>query len=144
SLALKAELPRARVWGSDLSDAALALSRRNAESLGLDVTFLHSDLLADGEAAAVAARCRALVSNPPYLPDADRGRLAPEVAADPDGALFAGDDGLAVARRLVGQAERLLPTGALLALELDPRNVHTLAAEVGGWREVSVEADLAG
>lgn len=144
ALALGAELPSAEVWGSDLSAEALALARRNAAALGLEARFRSSDLLGDPEVAAVAGRCQALVSNPPYLPDGDRGNLAPEVEADPDDALFAGDDGLAVARRLVGQAERLLPAGALLALELDPRNVHELAAELPAWSGVRVEDDLAG
>lgn len=144
ALALKAELPAAEVWATDLASEALALTRRNAAELGLEVTVRASDLLADPEVARAAARCAALVSNPPYLPEADRGRLAPEAAADPDAALFGGADGLAVARRLVAQAERLLPHGALLALELDPRNAPALAGELTAWRDVRVAADLVG
>jgi len=144
ALALKAELPAAEVWATDLAPEALALTRRNAAELGLEVTVRASDLLADPEVARAAARCAALVSNPPYLPEADRGRLAPEAAADPDVALFGGADGLAVARRLVSQAERLLPPGALLALELDPRNAPALAGELTAWRDVRVAADLVG
>ncbi len=144
ALALKAHLPGAEVWGSDLSPAAVALARRNAEEARLTATFRLSDLLADPDVAQAAARSDVLVSNPPYLPEADRGRVPPEVAADPDAALFAGEDGLDVARRLVRQAARLLPTGALLALELDPRNVNELARSMVTWRNVRVEADLAG
>lgn len=144
ALALKAELPSAVVWGSDASAEAVALSRRNASELGLDVVFRLSDLLADADVAAVAASCDVLVANPPYLPDSDRGQLPPEVRADPASALFAGPDGLAVAKRLVWQAERLLPKGALLALELDPRNAAQMAASLRTWRSARVERDLAG
>lgn len=144
ALAIKAELPEAEVWGCDVSAEAVALARRNAEALALDVSFRRSDLLAHPDVAAVAARCAALVSNPPYLPASDRGALPPEVSADPDTALFAGADGLDVALRLKRQAERLLPGGALLALELDPRNVHAFAARLTGWSGVRVEEDLTG
>lgn len=144
ALALKAEMPGATVWGSDISTEAVALAARNSDTLGLDVTFRLSDLLADPDVAYVAAHCTALVSNPPYLPDVDRLQLPPEVNADPGTALFAGTDGLDVARRLAWQAYKVLPTGALLALELDPRNVHTFAEQLLRWRDVRVESDLVG
>lgn len=144
ALAVKAELPAATVWGADVSPAAVALSARNADALGLDVKFVHSDLLSDPQVAQLAARASAVLSNPPYLPGSDAVNLQPEVTADPSGALFAGEDGLTVARRLVGQAYGLLPPGALLALELDPRNVHELKRTLTGWQDARVEADLTG
>lgn len=144
ALALKAERDDLEVWGSDVSAEALSVARENARRLGLDVTLRRSDLLADADVAAAAARCAALVSNPPYLPLSDREHLPPEVRADPQLALFAGTDGLDVARRLVAQAERLMPLGALLALELDPRNVERLEARLRAWREVRLERDLTG
>jgi release factor glutamine methyltransferase len=144
ALALKAELPAATVWGSDIDARAVALARSNAASLGLDVTFRLSDLLSDPDVARVAANCTAMVSNPPYLPASDAGQLPPELKAEPDAALFGGNDGLAVARRLLDQAAQLLPAGALLALELDPRNVAQLQGRLLAWRSVRVEADLTG
>lgn len=144
ALAIKAELPSAHVWGSDLTPEAVALAKRNAATLGLEVSFRLSDLLADPDVAYMAAHCSALVSNPPYLPDSDRKQLPPEVNMDPGTALFAGADGLDVARRLAWQAYKVLPSGALLALELDPRNVHKFASLLVGWKDVRVESDLVG
>lgn len=144
ALAIKAELPSAHVWGSDVAPEAVALAKRNAAGLGLESVFRLSDLLADPDVAYVAAHCSALVSNPPYLPDSDREQLPPEVNMDPGTALFAGTDGLEVARRLAWQAYKLLPSGALLALELDPRNVHKFAGLLVGWKDVRVESDLVG
>ena len=144
ALALKAERAALEVWGSDVSAEALAVARENGRRLGLEVTWRRSDLLADADVAAAAARCLALVSNPPYLPESDLAHLPPEVRADSELALFAGEDGLAVARRLVLQAERLLPPGALFALELDPRNVERLARRLRGWHDVRLERDLTG
>ena len=144
ALAVRAERPDATVMATDVVPEAVALARRNAAQLRLDVRVLRSDLLAEAEVAAFAAACDVLVANLPYLPDADAGTLQPEAEHDPALALYAGPDGLRLARRLLRQAARLLPGGALLALELDPRNVHAAARETGAWRETRVERDLAG
>lgn len=144
ALALKHAHPAAEVWATDVSGTALDLARRNARRLGLPLVVRRSDLLDDPEVAAAAGRAVAVVSNPPYLPAADRGSLPPEVAGEPPEALFAGADGLEVARRLVGQLAGVLRPGTLLALELDPRNARDLAATLGGWGSVRLESDLAG
>lgn len=144
ALALKSELEEATVWGCDIDPEAVALAASNAVRLDLNVKFRLSNLLADPDVALIAAHCSALVSNPPYLPDSDAAQLPPEVNADPGTALFGGKDGLDIARRLVWQAYRILPTGALLALELDPRNVEQLAQSMTLWRDVRVKSDLVG
>lgn len=144
ALALKAERPDAEVMAADVSAAAVRIARRNAERLGLAIRLRRSDLLADAAVAAFAAGCHAVVANLPYLPAGDAAALQPEARHDPPGALFAGEDGLELARRLLGQADRLLPGGALLALELDPRNVRQASAAAHAWRATTVEADLAG
>lgn len=144
ALAIKAERPDAEVWATDVEPDALAVAQTNARSLGLAVEFRVSDLLADAEVAAVAARCSALVANLPYLPDGDAADLQPEVRHDPPTALFGGADGLDVVERLRAQAGELLPHGALLALELDPRNAGRLLARMRGWSGSRTEADLTG
>lgn len=144
ALALKVERPDADVMAADVAPEAVLATRRNAERLRLAVTVRHSDLLAGADVAAFAAGCQALVANLPYLPAADADSLQAEARHDPHGALFAGEDGLAVVRRLLRQAYRLLPAGALLALELDPRNVRQALREAGAWASAAVERDLAG
>jgi release factor glutamine methyltransferase len=85
-LALKEERPDLTVVGTDLSADALDVARANALRLGLEVQFVHGDLLAGVKADAV-------VCNPPYVKDdAD---LQPEIARhEPALALFAGPDGM--------------------------------------------------
>src|SRR5690554_4361785 len=144
ALALQAERPAATVWGTDVSHEAVALALRNAAELQLPVRFRLSDLLADPDVAHVAARCTALVSNRPDLPEADRARVPPAVQSDVGAGRFAGRGGRTVARRLARQAGRILPGGALLALELDPRNVRAFAGSLVGWKDVRVEEDLVG
>ena len=113
ALALKHERPDLDVTATDTSAAALEVARANAAALALDVTFLHGDLLAG------IASCDAVLSNPPYIAEDERGSLRPEITAhEPEGALFAGNDGLEVIRRLVPAAAAVLARGGLLAIEL--------------------------
>jgi release factor glutamine methyltransferase len=141
ALALADERPDLSVAGSDRSAEALDLARMNGARLGLDVRWLQADLL-DG----VPDELDAVLSNPPYVGEDERALLAPEILRhEPASALFAGEDGLDVVRRLVAQAgerERL----QLLAIEIG----QAQAGAVGGWmREagfavVRAERDLAG
>lgn len=130
ALALKRRFPEARMSGSDVSPAALALARKNARLHGLDVTWLRADAL-----SGVIGPFDLLLSNPSYLPSADRACAPPELSFDPALALYSGPDGLELARRLCRDAPRVLAEGAPLLLELDPRNVRVLAAELRaqGW-----------
>lgn len=132
--------PDAHVTATDVSDDALALARENATRNGTRVAFLHADLL-----HGAPTGLHLVVSNPPYLPDADRENADPEVQHDPPLALYGGADGLDLARQLAAQAPAHLRPGGTLALELDPRNVHHLAAELrnAGW-SARVHDDLTG
>jgi release factor glutamine methyltransferase len=138
ALALKHERPDLEVLATDVSTDALAVARANAVALGLDVTFVHGDLLepVDGQLDAV-------LSNPPYVAKRDLETLAPEVIAEPDEAVFGGHDGFEIVRRLVPAAVARAP---LVALEIG----QGMATVVGGllrdagMTEVSVHRDLAG
>jgi release factor glutamine methyltransferase len=120
-----------------VSEGALAVARANATRLGLDVRFLHADLL-EGVPDADA-----VLSNPPYVEDGMA--LEPEIARhEPAGALFAGPDGLAVIRRLAAQAGR--SPARLLALEVGIGQAPTVAVLVrdAGFDAVEIRRDLAG
>ena len=130
ALALKDERPDLEVLGTDVSAGALDVARGNAERLGLDVAFAHGDLLAGLEADAV-------VSNPPYVAAGDR--LPPDVGLEPREALFGGDDGLDVIRRLVREASDV----PFLALEVGAGQAAAVAGLMAGW-DVELVRDLAG
>ena len=140
ALGVKAARPDAQVTATDLSPQALALARENAALNGLEVTWGQADLL-----TGVPGPFDLIVSNPPYLPDADRAQVQPEVAHDPEVALYGGPDGLSLARRLAAQAAGALAAGGQLLLELDPRNAPAFAAELRarGWA-AGTAADLTG
>ncbi|MBX3026475.1 peptide chain release factor N(5)-glutamine methyltransferase [bacterium] len=112
AVALAHELPALVLAAVDLSPAALAVARRNAQRHGVAerIRFLAGDLY---EPLSAGATFDLIVSNPPYLAPGDAA--SPETACEPPTALFAGADGLDVIRRVVaGAPSRLAPAGALL------------------------------
>jgi release factor glutamine methyltransferase len=111
AVAIAARAPRARVWATDTSPAAVELACENVRRHGLlhRVVVLEGDLL-DPVPGAVDL----VVANLPYLPAAEWARHV-ELAAEPAEAVFAGQDGLEPYRRLLDAAEeRLSPSGALV------------------------------
>jgi len=141
ALALAHERPDLEVLATDSSPDALDVARANAARLGLDgaVSFYEGDLLAG------AGAVDAVLSNPPYVAEADRATLAPEITRhEPPGALFAGADGLDVIRRLVPAAAG---AGArLLAIELGEGQANAVAQlmRAAGYDDVHARRDLAG
>jgi release factor glutamine methyltransferase len=113
AVALAVHLPQALIYASDVSSEALALAGENARRHGVAerIRFLCGDLC-----SPLPEPVHLLVSNPPYLSDADLAEAPPEVARfEPREALYGGADGLAAIRRLLaGAGPFLLPGGALL------------------------------
>ncbi|HVN41946.1 MAG TPA: 50S ribosomal protein L3 N(5)-glutamine methyltransferase, partial [Steroidobacteraceae bacterium] len=113
AIACAVRFPRARVDAVDLSPAALEVARRNAERHGVSARMR----LLEGDVFSAVGRSRydLIVSNPPYVSDAEMAGLPPEYRHEPDLALRAGADGLTIARRiLAGAASHLSPGGALV------------------------------
>lgn len=144
ALAILAERPGAEVMATDTSVAALEIAQENAERLGFPMAFRSSDLLRDPDVRAFAATATAIVSNLPYLPDADRAGAEPEVDRDPPDALYGGPSGLEIVARLVDEAQPLLPKGSWALFELDPRNIDAAAGLARDWSTAEIEEDLAG
>jgi release factor glutamine methyltransferase len=113
AVTLARERPASRIIATDISSEALEVARLNARRLGVAarIEFVETDLL-----NGVDREFDLIVSNPPYVPERDRPQLQPEVRDyEPARALFAGDDGLSIIRRLVDQAaERLKPEGRFI------------------------------
>lgn len=110
-ITLALEVPSAQVDMADLSEDALAVTRKNADRLGAQVSLLRGDLWD----AVDARQYQLIVSNPPYIPDADCLALQAEVMREPPMALKGGMDGLDFYRRIAaGLRKHLLPGGVLL------------------------------
>jgi release factor glutamine methyltransferase len=144
ALALASEWPAARLMATDVSDAALAVARKNAESLGMAerIELAAGDLFAP----VAGQRFHVIASNPPYVPEADRETLAPELRHEPAEALFVSGDGTDLLRRIVAGAGAHLRVGGLLALELAPAQAADVTQCLGeaGFAAIAEHRDLAG
>jgi release factor glutamine methyltransferase len=145
AVTLACERAAARVVATDISEAALAVARSNADRHGVStaIAFKQADLL-DADDGPFDL----IVSNPPYVSDSARGTLAPEVRDfEPEGALFAGADGLAVIRRLVAAAPAHLAPGGSLVFEIGAGQaaaVSRLISSTPGLTMVGTRRDLQG
>jgi ribosomal protein L3 glutamine methyltransferase len=112
AIACARRFPAARVDAVDLSSAALEVAARNVERHG--VAERMRLLCGDAFEPVKGERYDIIVSNPPYVSDAEMDALPPEYLHEPPLALRAGADGLDVVRRiLAGAGDRLEPQGAL-------------------------------
>ncbi len=139
ALALKHERPDLEVAGSDISPEALEVAAANRDRLGLDVVLERADLL-DG----LGHDWDAILANPPYVAEADRELLAPDLAHEPPGALFAGPGGLDLIRRLLPAAAAT--RASLLAVEVGQGQADGVAAlaRAAGFAQAGTVTDLAG
>lgn len=113
-------LANARVAALDISAAALAVARANAEAHGVAhrIEFVESDLFA---ALPAERRFDFVVSNPPYVSQAELAGLAPAVKDhEPRASLVAGERGTEVIEALLGQAADRLKPGGHLLVEVSP------------------------
>jgi release factor glutamine methyltransferase len=141
ALAIARERPNCDITATDISDAALAVARENANRHALpNVEFLSGDWT-----APVAGRTFDLiVSNPPYVPaaDPDLERLGHE----PQMALVSGEGGLDAIRRISVEAKSVIRQGGTLLIEHGDSQQQEIARilSADGWTEISHVNDLAG
>ncbi|MBO9533350.1 MAG: peptide chain release factor N(5)-glutamine methyltransferase [Solirubrobacteraceae bacterium] len=159
AIALAARRPDLTITASDVSEAALAVARRNAAAVAraertssappateevrsapwlAPIAFQHASLLG-------AWRGEVVISNPPYVEDDWRAQASPELAHEPELALYAGADGLDVIRALVAQCAAHAEV-ALVLLEHGHQQgaaIRDLLAEAG-FPDPITEPDLAG
>lgn len=145
AIALAKHLTDARIVATDLSGAALELAELNAGTNEVlsRIRFLPGDLLEP----VAGEQFELIVSNPPYVAERDRETLTVEVRDyEPAEALFAGEDGLAVYRRLIPAAWAALVLGGWIVLEIgygQETSVRELLSEAG-FAEIDCAADLQG
>lgn len=142
AVTLKLERPDWQVTAVDLSPEALAVARDNAARLDADIRYLHSDLFS----ALSGQTFDLIVSNPPYVAEADPHMAQGDVRFEPPSALTSGVDGLDAIRAIVSRAATHLADGGWLLLEHgwdQGEAVGHLLAETG-FSDVFLDRDLAG
>lgn len=142
AVTLALEFPQSLVAALDISPDALAVAQDNAARLNTlsRTRILQSDLLA----AVTGETFDLIVSNPPYIPLIEKDTLHAQVREyEPHLALFGGEDGHDVLRRLIPQAKDALSPGGWLILETAGRSA--IADELlSGWQQVHWVRDLQG
>jgi release factor glutamine methyltransferase len=142
---LLSEFPRAVGVGVDRSEKALGVAQTNAEALGLSerAQFMAGDWL-----APLSGEFDLVIANPPYIADGDRESLARDVVGyEPEGALFAGDDGLDAYRAILPGLVGRLSGDALVLMECGSAQADTLRAmmaEIAPEKSLFTMIDLAG
>lgn len=149
ALSIAGETEASAVWAGDLSPAAVALTVRNRDALGLGdrVAVAEGDLYG-ALPEELMGTLDVVVSNPPYIPSAVVPTLPDEVVGfEPGLALDGGPDGLDIFRRLLEGAPAWLAPGGMLCVELFEESLDDACALVraqGGWASVEAHDDLAG
>lgn len=149
AVAMAKQLPRAKIYATDICRRAIEVARENAKSHGVlqQISFLQGDLLDPLFARGLGGQFDLIVSNPPYVATGDLPTLLPEVHYEPVEALDGGQDGLTFHRRIISGASVLLRPAGWLALEMavrQGRSLNRLFRDQGVFSDVAVVPDLSG
>ncbi len=144
AVSLAIERPAARVVATDVSHAALLVARENARRHQVlnRIRFVQADLT-----AGLVLEADLIVSNPPYVPEFNAATLPDDVLRyEPATALFGGDDGLVLIRRLFATTPPLLADGGAFIVEFGfgQETAVREIAEHEGWHVRRIVNDLQG
>ena len=142
-ISMAAELGiRAEVTCTDISNDALNLAQENKDILGIkNVTFLTSNLFSN-----IEERYDLIIANLPYVPETDRNTLAPELAHDPDLALYSGNDGLDLIKLFIAKLPNHLNDNAIVTMEIgihQNKHVEELLSNAG-FTDIKTQKDISG
>jgi release factor glutamine methyltransferase len=150
AVAIARQRPRARLIATDLSSRSLDVARQNAarHSVGERMIWLEGNLLGALAGQRLEGQVDVIVSNPPYIAEADWATLQPEVRLfEPRGALVAGPKGTELHERLLQEAGRYLSPGGALILEVgagQARTIRQIVEQISGYRFHRLVYDEAG
>jgi release factor glutamine methyltransferase len=142
--------PRARLIATELSNTSLDVARHNAarHAVGERITWLEGDLLRPLAEQGLEGRIDVIVSNPPYIAEADWATLQPEVRLfEPRAALVAGPQGTELHERLLQEAARYLAPGGALIMEIgagQARAMQRIVGQIPEYRFHQLVYDAAG
>lgn len=144
ALALAKELPRAEILAVDVSAEALEVAKANAARLQLEarIHFAQSNVL---DSVVRDGTFDFVVSNPPYVALSEADKVQDVVKKyEPKEAVFAGEHGLDVIRRLIPEAHEALRPGGYLVMEIGYSMSEAVMKIMEGFEEVHAVPDLAG
>jgi release factor glutamine methyltransferase len=142
AVALAKARPLAKLTAVDVDYAALGVARTNAKRHRVSVRFFCGDWLGPLQRETFDL----IVSNPPYIAEADPHLALGDLRFEPQRALLGGVEGLDCIRAIVVKAKPHLAPGAWLLFEhgYDQAEACRALLEAGGYGEVQSWPDLAG
>jgi release factor glutamine methyltransferase len=142
AVALACERPDLAILGTDISEAALAVARRNVRDQGAAVDLLRGDWIE----ALAPGQFDLIVANPPYVAEKDPHLSQGDVRFEPRLALLGGEDGLDCIRKITAHARNRLRPGGWLLLEhgYDQGDLCVELFREFGYTDVETVEDLAG
>lgn len=147
ALALKKTMPKAEVWGCDSSDEALNVARRNGSDLDIRVDFQGINFLDEAQHKLLPT-VDIIVSNPPYIPMAEKEQMnANVVAYEPHSALFVpNDDALIFYKAIIDFSRKRLYDGGTIYLEIHEKLGEAVTAlfRNGGYNTIELRKDMQG
>ena len=145
AIALKKYFPDWDVWAVDKYNGALAIAKKNAVLLDTEVRFVASDILKEAKTDLLPA-FDLIISNPPYIPTADRSAMDDRVLDhEPHAALFVTDnDPLQFYKAIIAFSEQHLLRGGMLFFETHELYAQEVAAllEANGFEHIVVKKDF--
>ena len=146
-IALKKNMPAAEVWAVDISNEALLVAQRNADTQQTNITFQQADIL-NKPYPSVLPTFDVIVSNPPYIPLSDKTAMHPNVLQhEPHLALFvANEDPLLFYNAIVDFAQSHLNPGGSLYFEIHEAMGEEVKQQLTqkGFINVQVKKDMQG
>lgn len=144
ALSVKNVLPSINVMGSDISKQALEVAKRNANSIGVDVNFIESDILE--YFIANNMKFDMIISNPPYV-SLDYVLPNKIIEHEPKLALYAKEDGLYYYRKIMEDSKRVLNENGSVIFEIgydQGEKIKELASNILSNYKIEVKKDLSG
>jgi len=147
ALALKKAMPKAEVWGCDVSEEALNVARRNGSTLNIRVDFQGLNFLDEAQQKHLPT-VDIIVSNPPYVPLKDKEQMQPNVVAhEPHTALFVPDnDPLVFYRALAEFGKKRLYESGTIYMEIHEGLANEVVTVFNkqGYSNIELKKDMQG
>ncbi len=148
AVAIAKNFSNARIIATDICDKTLATAARNVDKYQLNeqIKLLCGDLFEPVISQLDVETFDLIVSNPPYVTSAEYEKLDKNVKDyEPKTALYAGEDGMDVYRRIIEEADRFLKPGSAIMLEIgyaQGRAVSDLLEQTEVFTEIRIEKDF--
>ena len=145
AVTLKKQLPQAEVWAFELSEKAMSFLRENIRLNSAEVSAVLMDVTDSGK-AALYRDFDIIVSNPPYLTCEEMACLQTEVAYEPEMALYGGQDGLEMYRKITCVWRDSLREGGAICFEFGDKQHEDVGKILAGngFDNIEYRRDLAG